>query len=963
MSVYRVVRNYYYDLLRFLQEGERQYNGNLGEYFAHISYIDKQTLVNKLAEMMVRIDTAFDNEKQYWSSMNMEQSWYALSYVLMLMISLIVLVYMFLLRFKEISTFGNPCNASGMVVKSLLTYVIVYQVILSVFVVFLINVSYQKKLCKGQVKVLKDVDVILYSNFVFTNSLRPGSYDWNSLFFKYYGYYKHNNTSKCKQLRPTLMRDNRAGVMDLLPLDNANKSSGNDMVSSANPFATDKPVQAGALQNSNVEIIIYDRLRSTIETSMWRLYNYGNGFRDVKKALLMSSPILMLLETKNLMNYYYFVSQKKTSAATEQEHSSEKDVIQQKVVTPIVNLINDVSDISENDDAIIARQAMKNEKNEDFTESMEILLQAFGYLSIFGYPIFVKKSDKETDFPLPAILDKFPTKIDTSQMAAGRTKAYMETIKSSFVMVYGSEFQKLLNKSADATDAMVPVKDLFANMIPLFNKLYAEVYTNVHGGAQFPFNRKYIVNKMLTHMATDKEGCALLPDNYRRQVVEAIYTTIISPVSGTFDILAVRKGALVDGMAKDLIVHKDINVLKYQNYVITAIISTNKNAQTYIDSIVEILNSVHKNLLIMRQVQYGDDLSVESTSFMSQDEFDALIDNIPIRQFVVGLDTAYFKDIIEKFYMSISEAVNSRSHNLSNIFYQKQKSFAIWKAILIMGIIFIILIAFRSMYGTMEKRKTLKMATSLRDCDTPYLKKDFFSRKFSWIILLIIPIVLSIFLISMMLSFYKKMRSKHDFNVDIIENNTSELRNALDDFYKYQVNVWNKCTSVEREMKIGSVAAITKEDKRVMFEFIRKIVDKYEKCNYILESAKAKLPFPYSEVVVNGVMLLVCVVTMLYVWMTFAPLKRIADIRYLNLLKAQLEVTDNLTSFGEKLRSLAICHFDEVDGVSLSFKVMFFTSIVIFMLIYSGKIVSTSNDFKLGLYNSMYYEQSRCFDQ
>lgn len=956
MSVYRVIRNYYYDLLNFLRDKDRT-KGGITNYIDNIPEDDKIIIIGKISEMMFRFDIAFNNEVLYWNNIKKEQSWYAFLYIVMIAFAFLGIGYLFILNFKEIKSRGGDMS---MVLKSLLTYIIIFQVVMSVFIVFLINISYTKKLCDGQIKLLTD-DAKAYSNFLFTGVYRGDYYEWYSRFFTFFGYWKRNNMVMCRQILPNLKSFNPNDILSLFPVDALPKK---DELFGWQPSEDSKNPSTDKSTSLQVDIQVYNKLKDSLSSSLKNLYNSGKGYINIKKILLMSSPILMLVETKRIMKYYEFVSSKKTlTEISEKEQKKERELIKVIVIDKLINLLGSVNSAKDNsDDAAISREIVLNEKNRNFVIEMECLIFAFAYMAIFCYPIYIKTSDKASNFPAQ-LSASMPTLINTGDLPKGRLRDYLEYLKANFSLVYREDFEKELSRSVSIDNPMAPMKSLCTKLIPVFKKTFDSIFEDLQGSVYFPFNKKYITGK-ISYFMNDKTrtGAHHLPFEYRQIMTDFMYDEIVVPIADNYDILSVKKNAVIDECVRDLMPYDKINVLKYQNYIINSLIEFNKDSQDQANDIIEVLNQLQKNLMIQRQINYADKIKVDKNAFMEPDEFIEFIGNIEFRQFKNGLNIAYMQEIMDKFYLSISESVNLRSANLRNIYYNKQRKFALWKAIIGLFITFQVLLLIRIAISVIDSKKYIKKIQVERDCDNLYAEKDLSNKNINWLVQLILPTTIGIFVIAILIAFYKKMQQTFDFNLEIVENNTNDLKNTLEEFSRLMEECESRLDDFDKDTKISKLDKITEEDKKKFLEFIKKAIDKFEKCNYVLESAKVQFPFPYTDVIINGFMLVMSSGALLYILGSFAPLKRVRDIRFLNKLKEELAVTDDLQGFINKLSSLAVCHYEEMDGIIISFKIMFFSALVLFLLFYSGKIISTSNDFKIGLFNSMYYEESQCYE-
>ena len=73
--------------------------------------------------------------------------------------------------------------------------------------------------------------------------------------------------------------------------------------------------------------------------------------------------------------------------------------------------------------------------------------------------------------------------------------------------------------------------------------------------------------------------------------------------------------------------------------------------------------------------------------------------------------------------------------------------------------------------------------------------------------------------------------------------------------------------------------------------------------------------------------------------------------------------SENINVFSEKLKSIGICHDEDMESITYSIKIIFAIFIVLFLIFYSIKIITSANDFKLGLYNSAFFEESKCYKE
>jgi hypothetical protein len=106
----------------------------------------------------------------------------------------------------------------------------------------------------------------------------------------------------------------------------------------------------------------------------------------------------------------------------------------------------------------------------------------------------------------------------------------------------------------------------------------------------------------------------------------------------------------------------------------------------------------------------------------------------------------------------------------------------------------------------------------------------------------------------------------------------------------------------------------------------------------------------------------IALICIFYIWFNYSPHKRLVDNKYLYKLKEELKSVEDMNTFDAKIKSLGTCHNDDMDAIVLSLKLIFFIFITMFLLFYSIKIITSANDFKMGLFNSSYYAESKCYN-
>lgn len=940
MSVYRVISNYYNDLLNFLNEESSKNNG-LDNWFQSITNDKKKMIITRLADMMVHFDVAFANEINFWQSKAKEQTWFTIIYIVMLIIILVITIILFLVRLKELQTRSDPTQDSIMMplFKSGLSHIIVFQVLLSIFMVFLIKISSTKKLCKGQQTLLR-VDQKQYTDYLFTGTQRGQM----ATFFTFLGYWRRNSANNYKRIFKDLQKDSSYDdVLSMFNIDTKSKTTTSD--------------ESSQPSNIGKEVAIYDALRQDIEPALIMFYKGTNdegGYISVKKMLINSSPILMLKESRRIMSFYYAVSFRKNEEDANAKQK-QQDIITNTIVNPLYDLLK-ASDPSEtvDDTASIAQ----NEQNKQVAADLTKLFIAFTFLTYFAYPIYIKTLDTDPNFPIKELIPYMPHHIIIVE--ATPNKPYVKELQSSFTKVYNTDYKTILEGAKTSDDSTSAVTAVITKMVPLFRDLYYKLFSKIQGNTQFPFNKNY-VEKNLNEIFNAGAG-SLLPVEYKDTIISLIYEQLVTRIASDFDVLSIKRAELIDSMSTVLMPYK-LNIQSYQNYIINSIVDKDQTTEKYLDELTEFLNELSKAITLKSQL-HEESKAIDQRKFMEPDDFIELLQNMSYNDLKSGFEVKFYKDIIDKFYNVISESVSMKSANNRNIYYQRQTSIKTWRVATTMVIITLVLLLVRtlmSVFGDFDKIKKIQVQ---RDCDKLFAERDLVARKINVWIKLILPIFIVGFIIAMIFAFRKKMEYAFDFNMEIIENNTNELKSSLDDFALKLDDIESELDGGQKiqKFKVLDQDKITDDDKKELFDLIKNIVDKYEKCNYIIESAKTQIPFPYPEVIMNGFMMTIALLGLLYAISTFAPIKRLRDIKKLNKLKARVMISDNIQDINEEISSYAVCHSEDMDSIVIALKLIFFTFIIMFLIFYSVKIASSANDFRFGLYNSAYFEESRCYE-
>jgi NADH:ubiquinone oxidoreductase subunit 3 (subunit A) len=604
---------------------------------------------------------------------------------------------------------------------------------------------------------------------------------------------------------------------------------------------------------------------------------------------------------------------------------------------------------------------------------MDYLCKAFSYLAVFCYTIKEGKSKSDLDSMLTvkdpkisidfvSIVMTLPQYIRLDTMPAKDLDFYTG-VKQTFERIFETEYDGFVTSRQEMLAIQKDITPVLGraclSLAPLVNYLYTRVISTIEGTVWFPLNRDYMVKRIFDTLQNDNVGKKMSSD-YNEKISNTIYDSVIAHVGTTFDALSVKKKTIIEDVSMSLLPYK-LNVITYQNYIVSQLVKQNPDSKPHVEEIKDIVKRIHKTSTNKRQAVVTS-LVKDDKKFKDVDEFVTLIDDISFNELEDNLNVDYYAELVTGFYTTISENVQLEKSNLNNLFFERKKGLALWRIVVVMMIVLLVLLLVRFIMGLLDSKERIPKMKATRECDEKYTEQDFMNRNTNWYIQLVLSSIIAFFMISILISFYRKIKASFEFNIDIIESNTNQLKSLLGDFQRKFVEISESMNDMDREKKIGVNDNISKDDKQQLYDYVTRIIDRYEKSNFIIESAKSTVPFPYTEVTMYGIILVTCIVCVFVVFFTFAPLKHLADIKYMNKLKQELLFTKDLASFSDQLQSFSTCHNEEIDGLVLTMKLIFFGFLIVFLMYYSVTIISTSSDFKMGLYNSNYFDEGRSYN-
>lgn len=223
-----------------------------------------------------------------------------------------------------------------------------------------------------------------------------------------------------------------------------------------------------------------------------------------------------------------------------------------------------------------------------------------------------------------------------------------------------------------------------------------------------------------------------------------------------------------------------------------------------------------------------------------------------------------------------------------------------------------------------------------------------------------VPFSLLVLFLSVFHSYIQKADTNIEFNKNQVTRNTNGLKTSIGDLKDFLLKLEGKLGLKDKNASISDIAVITEEEKTKLYVDMRNIVSTYDKCNYIIGAGRNTLPFPYAEVISDGFMVALITGSLIYVLMKFSPVERLSELKDLFEYKETSETLSSDVSFMKEIAGKFSCHKDTVESIIMSVKLLTAISIVVFVLVYSIRVNTSTKLYAVGLQNSKYAATAKC---
>lgn len=587
----------------------------------------------------------------------------------------------------------------------------------------------------------------------------------------------------------------------------------------------------------------------------------------------------------------------------------------------------------------------------------------------------------------PLVKDNFKEEIDIMKQydQSDTTKDRVEIIQnfvSDTVLAFNTindmendKYLRMMNNTPSPSQTQI----LMTNYAKAFHAYFENLYKNFirlelakldpKSSQYFIFNPVYMKDKLNTYVKATPVVRDLEP-NYIKLMVNIIVDDLIAEqksryVSSYFSYEKDKEKSLkvhvINGKMIELIQRVapaltpyEFKVSDYAKYVINKLSNNSDNISTNVSSAIEtLLTNIDYEVGIQKGI-------VSSTLSDVANE----MRYVAIHDFVYNIDQYKFNTLYNALQPEVlKHLVKTIEPESSKVFAGREFNRKI--ADIIMKMLIIILIVAYILYAIILIEKKHKNSDVFTDDNTnPDVRKlnAILQGDAIWgnVFKFGVPLTGCILFISIFRSYVVKAKDNIEFNKGLMRENTEDIQQSVDELNKILESINMSLTTEQGVQSIGDIKDINIETKQKLYNVIKNILITYDKCNYIVGIDKYDIPFPYAEVLTDGVMSVFILALIIYTVSKFAPLARVIELKDLYEYKESSQTLVNDPTFVSEIMTKGACHKDEVDGVMYTVKAIATMSVLVFMVVYSMQIINSTSEYKGGLYKSPLYENKKC---
>jgi len=1014
MSVFKVIGNTYTDLLDYINVEYRKNNFSIDRLFQQMKSSEKRQLIDKVAYLYQRIDTLRMAQEKFWNSKKTMAAFFKFLLIVIIIVGAVIMGYFF---WVQLTRGGIYLMTEKL--RLFLIYAIMYMIFFSIFFLLLRNLGYnndqslatRKEVMDklGDFKKLLNLQgdiqtLLLFVSYRSTDSVSKYQFLWknNANLLRKYIINAPMNTAELRSENgvnyEVLFNDKqtvlKAAIDALFANGNGYTTVKKELVSSSNAlmikefrsvmrfyYLLVKRIEnAGSLEDMEA-----NRLK-TIDTYVIRdISNIPqlmrasettneNAYISSNKAPLNTD--LTRLVAANISNPSFDVEWKELKIVLAytlvycyqlwiRKTTADKDLPAALKAVNIMPHMIDLKNLPGSNPDLYKK--LQDVFSRNFTNRMQNLVQTEK-----------ARTDAVPTPEAPPASGTPPNKGVTSsgkQDNASDDTCVLVPDKS----IVPGESTSVVSIPAQSSDAKfnTALNTVLNDVKDEIEKHYNMTMIKLDGDYWFPYDANFLLQNTPQIMKEVYGVDPVKDQKYYREFMFEMSKSVIPNSMKNFKMYQKNQGNLSQRITP-IISKMNIKLKDYSAYIITKMEDMHGTLKPEVKArVVELINQIDtdvKTKLASVETTYGKKMN--DLRFLDLDTFVGKIDDIPYADLKIGLNYVYFKSILDQFYFAVSNSVNAKSSNTKDIYFHDTKRINLSKqAFILLVVIFSTFIVYH-IIGIFDEYKFAGKAINKYFADKtninnmpPEQRKEinnmrfaFMDKKVSLWFKALIPIAGMIFILSLVWSFVRKSEAKHNFNRETIDGNTSSLRASVHELNLLFSELDSRIRTGETTALIKNLPQITMDDKTKMYENMKNIVNRFEKCNYILAAQQGDIPFPYTEATIDMFMILICILCLIYVYGKIDPIERVRDLKALYALKEKGQYLENDQDFTNEVTTKAKCHDSDIDSIVFTMKVLFFLFVIMFLIFYSTKVLQSTSEYEFGIYNSIYFEESLCLD-
>lgn len=906
MSINKIANNYFMDLLDYLDVASLQNHNNLDQYFENISNGNKIELINKIAILYEKLDQLRSSEILYWNDIIANNIWFLVIMSLTLIIITFIIIYFYCSQVKTMSIMG--------ILKISMIYLCIYSIIFGILLITLINGGDSKKYnnaCKEKSKEL--ITDLMYNKILKSFSQRTKGI--NNLFL-YIGFRIKNSNLQYKKYY-NFMKTFNPPQFNMI-------------------FKYEDPQEL----HKDVDYInIWDVIKDDLIVSMKTLYDGGNGYNSINSSLILSDNIYLLKGSRKIMNYYYYIIYKKYHI--ENNSNNIYEIID-------VNIISQIKLLSQNyyDNINNSVDKLYDLSNIEWQRIMKI----FSFLYMDSWILYSTWHKTTNPLDIKNVLkwddlcEYSPAEQIEESICNEQNKNFIKIIEKIHDNYFShSLFQAQNANNQDQVDEIL--KNYQLKFKYVFVSLYSDILSKIWSINLFPVKYNFIQPLLYEFFIRQYQS---IPIKFTENFCKTVTDGLINEIYDNFAQSLYK--TLINKISINLSNYNELNIEDYTNYIIKNLNNSNHDILTNRQKIdkdqyyKELLRKINTTIKSKRKSR--DTVDIQESKFLSNSDFMKFFNSLSWDSFVGGINISNYSNLVDIFYKKTNNAINNKKKLISpdNIFYDQEKNL---KFYLMIAIVSTLTLIFGFFYFFISKIITIPSKIGI----TNNILLDY-------IIQIIMPGIIVIFVIILIWSNYFKKRGSFIYNKDIIDGNTKSLKDYLNGLNKIIISLNKKITNSDKD--IENIPEINQDQKNNIYENLKNIVYRFNKCNYLLISNNEELQFPHTEIVANLLMFLLIAVVIAYTYIQFQPLIKILNIK--NLYKTIYNIKYNNYDLNNNISIMLKNHDKNKEILNFTLKLIFFVFIVVFLIFYSIKIINSTQKFSDSLYNSKYFDDSNTYN-